>query len=99
MKPWEPEDPYSLEAACFPGGDPEAVMEALVEEYARFGMGQEAILELFRRPFYRGLHAYWRRRGEEAVREMVARTVGRCGVLRVRMEQASAHTGTGRRRR
>ncbi|MCC7087191.1 MAG: hypothetical protein IT427_19485 [Pirellulales bacterium] len=76
-----PDDPLEMHAFEVPG-DPELMFRLLAEEYARIGMGAEAIMQLARNPFYQGLHGLWRLFGEEGMRNRLAAIVRRCGVIR-----------------
>ena len=59
------EDEHLAEmAACF------------VEEFARLGYGADALLGLFRNPFYRGPYSVYQARGEEYVRKLIGARVG-----------------------
>ena len=79
----EPEDPLSLHATPVEG-DPEAMIRAVVQEFAWMGWPVDQILGLFRDPFYPLLHGLWLALGEEAIRERVASVVTRYGVYRFR---------------
>lgn len=61
-----PEDQIGLDemARCF------------TEEFIRMGYKDDALLALFRDPFYRGPHAVWRRRGEDHVTALIAEVRG-----------------------
>jgi hypothetical protein len=77
----EPEDPMDLQAFEVPG-DPQVMLQMLVEEYARMGWGLDALLALFRDPFYVAAHGMWLLYGEEELRRRVAAVLARCGVVR-----------------
>lgn len=47
--------------------------ECFAEEFANMGYSQEALLALFRNPFYQGPHLAYQRRGEEWVRQLLQR--------------------------
>ncbi len=79
----EPDDPMDLHAFEVPG-DSELMLRMLVEEYARMGWGLEALMSLFRDPFYHSAHGLWLRYGEEELRRRVAAMLARTGVIRVR---------------
>lgn len=81
--PWEPEDPMSLHATQV-DGDPEAMLAALVEEYARMGWDAERVERLFERPFFQATHRLWKLFGPEGTRERIRAVLSRCGVLRTR---------------
>ena len=78
----EPDDPLSLEAVSVPGGEPETMAEAFIEEYARLGMTEEEIYLLFARHVYFGTHLYFARRGEEATRRLIRQVISRTGLYR-----------------
>ena len=81
-----PEDPLEMQAFEVPG-DPELMFRLLVEEYARMGAGEEAIMQLARNPFYQGLYGLWLRFGEEGMRQRLAGIVRRCGVIRTTFKE------------
>lgn len=82
-RPVEPEDPMNLFAVEVPG-DPELMLRLLVEEYARMGWGLEAIIGLFRDPFYVAAHGLWLHYGEEDLRQRLTVMLGRIGIVRTR---------------
>ena len=82
-KPFETGDPFSLEARPIPGGDADLMAASFIEEFARMGLGEAEILDLFRRPDYRATHLYYRGRGEAATRALIRGTLAHCGVWRV----------------
>jgi hypothetical protein len=82
-RPAEPEDPWTLHATPV-AGDPEVMLECLVQEYAWMGWDVEQILTLFRDPSYPALHALWRGCGEEGLRRRIAGVLRRMGVFRFR---------------
>lgn len=77
-KPAEPDDPTVLVGVGLPG-DPELMAECVVDEYVRLGLGDEALLRLFRNPAFTAAHAIWRRHGEAYVRALIARARQRWG--------------------
>lgn len=50
-----------------------AMAECFAEEFARMGYSEEALLALFRDPFYQGPHLAFQQRGEEWVRTLLRR--------------------------
>ena len=80
-RPVEPEDPYTLHATPV-AGDPDWMLECLVQEYADMGWGLEQILSLFRDPFYPALHAFWCACGEAGIRDRITDLLRRMGVFR-----------------
>ncbi|HUY31790.1 MAG TPA: hypothetical protein VMV69_03350 [Pirellulales bacterium] len=79
----EPDDPMDLHGFEVPG-DSELMLRMLVEEYARMGWGLEALMSLFRDPFFHSAHGLWLRYGDEELRRRVAAILTRTGVIRVR---------------
>ncbi len=70
-------DPNELVGVVLPAGA-EAVRDmayVFAEEFARMGQGEEAILDLFRSPFYAGPHQAYRALGPDAVRAIVRECV------------------------
>lgn len=80
-RPVEPEDPMTLQATPVPG-NPDDMLECLVQEYAWMGWNAEQILNLFRDPFYPALYAFYEACGLERLRASVTAILGRTGVLR-----------------
>ena len=80
-QPWEPEDPMMLRAEPVQG-DPEVMLDCLVEEYARMGWGADRIAELFDDPFFQATHGLKELFGERGIRERIKQTLARCGVFR-----------------
>jgi hypothetical protein len=79
-RPAEPEDPFTLHATLA-AGDPELMLQCLVQEYAWMGWDAEQILALFRDPSYPALHALRELYGEDGVRRRVDRLLSESGVL------------------
>jgi hypothetical protein len=80
-RPVEADDPLTLHATPV-AGDPEVMLECLVQEYAWMGWDTEQVLGLFRSPFYPALNALLDHYGEGGVRRRVAAVLGRMGVFR-----------------
>ena len=78
----EADDPMELRMVPVPGGDPVFMATCLIEEYARLGLDDEAILALFRQPIYQ-THALYEERGEAWVRNLIRGVLARTGRLRV----------------
>ena len=72
-KAYDEDDPMELMGLALPGGDADAMAECLVDEFARMGYDEEALLGLFRNPFYTGAHAIYRLQGEVYVRSIIER--------------------------
>jgi hypothetical protein len=79
----EPEDPMELVAAPVQG-DPEVMLQCLVQEFAWMGWDAEQLLGLFHSPAYPVLQQMLACYGEAVVRERVEALLGRSGVFRVR---------------
>jgi hypothetical protein len=77
----EPDDPLTLYANEVMG-DPEVMLQCLVQDYAWMGWGEELILGLFQNPFYPALNQLWRTFGEAGVRTRVAALLRQTGVYR-----------------
>ncbi len=71
----DPTDPMSPTALRVPG-DPRHMAECLVEEYLLMGYGDEALLALFRDPFYQGVHHLYQAYGEAGIRALIAEVRG-----------------------
>ncbi len=81
----EADDPMELVMSGVPEGDPEIMATCIIEEYARLGMGEEEILELFSQPVYR-TYALYEKWGESRIRELIRRTLSRTGQARISVE-------------
>lgn len=82
-RPVAPDDPMNLYAVEVPG-DPELMLRLLVEEYARMGWGLDALVGLFRDPFYVAAHGLWLLYGEEELKRRLTAMLGRVGVVRTK---------------
>lgn len=78
----EPDDPVELVMTPLPGGDPKIMVTCLIEEYARMGMGEVEIRELFRQPIYQ-THALYREQGEAWIHDLIRRVLARTARIRV----------------
>jgi hypothetical protein len=78
----EPDDPMTLHANEV-GGDPWVMLDCLIEEYARMGLGPEEVEKLFSTPFYQAPYALRETLGRDAIRERIERVFPRVGVFRV----------------
>lgn len=54
------------------GFEVEEMARTFVEEFVRMGWSDQAVVDLFRNPFYRGPYAVWQSRGEPYVRRLLA---------------------------
>jgi hypothetical protein len=79
-RPVEPDDPMNLYAVEVPG-DPELMLRLLVEEYARMGWGLDALVGLFRDPFYVAAHGLWLHYGEQELKRRLGDLLKRVGVV------------------
>lgn len=74
-KPFESEDPFVGVNWIIPHvTSPEACLlmaQTFIEEYMRMGWTEEAILDLFRDPFYRGPHGLLLAFGEGTIRGLI----------------------------
>lgn len=72
-KSFDPHDPMELVAVALPEGELEGMAECLVEEFMRDGWDDEALLCLFRDPFYRATHRIYQEKGEDYVMALIAK--------------------------
>lgn len=79
----EADDPMELVAAPVPG-DPELMLECVVQEFAQLGFDAAELVELFRSPAYPVLNQLLEHYGPNEVRRRVAAVLARSGVFRVR---------------
>ena len=87
----EPADPLLLNGNEVVG-DPNVMLECLVEEFARMGMDGEQIMRLFLNRNYQataGLTALFSPMG---IRARIDEILGRCGVMRVRFVEPEDQT-------
>ena len=78
----EADDPMEMVANTFPG-DPEYMLQCMVEELAWAGLSAGEVLGLFRDPAYPVLNQLLGHYGEEAVCERVAALLGNFQGIRV----------------
>ncbi|HWP58606.1 MAG TPA: hypothetical protein VNL14_12015 [Candidatus Acidoferrales bacterium] len=84
----EADDPMELIGVVLPA-TAEAMEEmayAFAEEFAQMGYDADALLRLFRTPFYAGAHQAYRALGDEAIRKIIRECLAAWGgvVTRVR---------------
>ncbi len=65
-------------------GNPLAMLEGIVEEYARMGWGPDRIHQLFNSPFFQGTFGLKNLLGEKEIERCIEATVKRCGVFNFR---------------
>jgi hypothetical protein len=79
----EPEDPLELMAEAVVG-DPDVMLECILQEFIWMGWGREQLLALFHDPGYPMLCELQSFYGQEAVERRVAALLARTGQLRFR---------------
>jgi hypothetical protein len=79
----EPDDPLSLHATPV-AGDPDAMLRAVIQEFAWLGWDAEQILALFNDPFYPVLNDLKDALGEAELRSRIVAIFVRAGVHRFR---------------
>jgi hypothetical protein len=77
----EAEDPMLLTAEGLPG-DPLAMLDGLIEEFAGLGWDKAHILRLFDTPFFQGTWGLRRQLGPELIGQRIDAVLARRGVLR-----------------
>ncbi len=77
-----PDDPMEMQAFEV-SGDPNLMLQLLVEEYARIGWGADGILQLARDPNYLAFQGLLNCFGEEELARRVREAIERCGIIRV----------------
>jgi hypothetical protein len=87
-RPVEPDDPMTLHATAV-AGDPEVMLECLVQEFAGLGWDAEGIVGLFREPCYPALYDLWRLYGEEGVRTRVHGVLSALGIFHVQATECA----------
>jgi hypothetical protein len=78
----EPEDPLELVAAPVAGGDPDFMLQCVIEEFAWLGWDADGLMGLFRDPGYPMLNGLAAHFGEDEVRRRVEAQLGLTGRLR-----------------
>ena len=79
----EPADPMELMATPVPG-DPEVMLQCIVQEFAWMGWDANQLLGLFRSPAYPVLNQLRQYYGDEEVCRRIQALLDRSGVFRVR---------------
>lgn len=88
-------------------GDPQVMLDCLIEEFARLGWDANRIARMFENPFFLASHGLAKRFGQGAVRERIQQTLQRCGVFRFEITERtpvgkprkSPHPGAQKSRR
>jgi hypothetical protein len=83
----EPEDPFELMAEPV-GGDPQVMLECLLQEFIWMGWDAQSLELLFHSPDYPVLGALARHFGADELRRRIAEWTARTGVLRFREQIA-----------
>lgn len=78
------DDPLELMAEPVPGGDPLAMLECILQEFAWLGYSADQLTALFHHPGYPVLSQLREHLGDEAVKRCVDDLTSRWGVLRFR---------------
>ena len=78
------DDPMMLEPVEL-DGDPEIMIDCLIEEFARMGWDMPTIVRMFDDPFYEGPHRARQLYRADAFEKRVRRVLARCGTMRVRL--------------
>ncbi len=97
----EPDDPNMLVRITLPGSEAATreMAEAFASEFAQLGFDRNAVLTLFRDPFYAAAHTAWRLLGEQEIVRIADESVEfwshyRC-VVYDRPDEDDAETLTG----
>ena len=75
----------NIEKAFEVPGDTDLMFRIVIEEFARMGWGQAAILATARDPFYAALHGLLHLYGEQEFARRVGEILSRVGVVKVRL--------------
>ena len=86
------DDPFEVNAEMVVG-DPDLMMECILQEFALMGMTAEELISLFHNPGYPVLCELRGFLGDEAVRNRVQALIGRWGVMRYREVHAEPDPG------
>tara|TARA_B100000959_G_scaffold287407_1_gene371857 strand:+ start:11461 stop:11814 length:354 start_codon:yes stop_codon:yes gene_type:complete len=87
IKKPDQEDPMELTGVELEG-DLSLMVDSIAEEYASIGWGEEQILQLFNRPFFRSTYNAGRAVPPEQLRARVRAVLARCGVVQVAIQQS-----------
>jgi hypothetical protein len=70
------EDPMELVGIVAPGepGQLERMAETIIEEYVRMGWNERRLMSLFVNPMFLATHRIYLKKGEDYVKELIART-------------------------
>jgi hypothetical protein len=86
------DDPMMLEPVEI-DGDPEIMIDCLIEEFARMGWDTPTIVRMFDDPFYEGPYRARQLYTAEAFAARVRRVLARCGTMRVRLVECAHDQG------
>ncbi len=70
-KEFEPDDPMELVGVELPGGDVDATLDGLVNEYLMLGYTGAQIRWLFKSPYYGVTNDIWRQKGDGYVEQRI----------------------------
>jgi len=70
MKEFEEDDPLELQAVLMPG-DLERQARFIIEEFSSMGMPKSSLIDLFKDPFYMGVHHLFQRLGEAKILQLI----------------------------
>jgi hypothetical protein len=82
-RPAETDDPFELMAQPI-AGDPQVMLEALLQEFLWMGWGEAEMMRLFCDPGYPVLCQLREHFGDDAIRQHVRSLLSRTGVIRFR---------------
>jgi len=74
----DPEDPLELIGVELPMQSESQLRDMAVcfaEEFVRDGWDEEALMRMFKNPFYQGPYLAWRQKGDEFIRSAIAEAI------------------------
>ena len=86
---FDPEDPMVLQGIGMPDGDGEEMARCFVEEYIQLGFDDETLWNLFRTPFFAGMHQILEQRGEAWVSALIRDCREKLGYWKTRTVRGS----------
>ena len=77
-KAYEPSDPMQIIGVEVPSQSEEELKDmalCFAEEFIREGYSKEKLYQLFKNPFYQGLHRIWQKKGDQFVLSVIDEAV------------------------
>jgi hypothetical protein len=75
-KEFEPDDPMELKGVTLPDGDPDVMLDNIVQEYLFMGWSSKQIYHLFWSPYYGATHQIYKLKGADHVMGRIRHLAG-----------------------